>query len=155
MEFAASILTAIDFGFKTSKAIHAILAGVKDGPDNVQRAAAAVYGLLSTLEQLAGCRTLEGFSNKTFKGRLLTCIDDLESFAGKLEGLNICGSEKRRGKYWKRLKAVYNENALDRIGVVVAGHTAALNFQLSVLQRYVRAQSDIVSEAYLRTSVYA
>lgn len=135
MEFAASIVTAIDFGFKTSKAIHFVLAGIKDGPDNVQRAAAAVYGLLSTLQQLARCRALDEFDSKALEERLLTCVDDLESFAGKLKGLTIEESEKRCGRYWKRLKAVYNEKALDKMGAVVAGHTAALNLQLSALQR--------------------
>lgn len=137
MEFAASILTAIDLGFKTSKFIHSVLAGIKDGPDSVQHAATAVYGLLSTLEQLAKCRALDESSSQGLKVRLLKCVDDLEYFDDKLRGLTIKDSEKRCGQYWKRIKALYNEKALDKIGSVIAGHTAALNLELSVLQRYV------------------
>ena len=140
MEFAASILTAIDFCFKTSKTLHAIISGIKDGPDNVQRAASAVNGLLSTLEQLQNCRALDESGSRALESRLLTCIDDLEAFAGKLKGLTIGDSEKRCERYWKRIMTVYNEKALDNIGAVVAGHTAALNLQLSVLQRYVRVR---------------
>lgn len=137
MEFAASILTAIDFGFKTSKIIHSIISGVKDGPDNIQHTVAAVDGLLSALQQLAKCRALDKSDSEALKDRLLKCVDDLEAFNGKLKGLVIGDSEKRCGRYWKRLKSVYNEKALDKMRAVVAGHTAALSLHLTALQRCV------------------
>lgn len=145
MEFAASILTAIDFGFKTSKILHSVISGVKDGPENVQQAATIVYGLLSTLEQLAKCRALDESGSEALRDRLLKCVDDLESFDRKLKGLTIEDSEKRCGRYWKRLKCVYNEKALDKMRAIVAGHAAALNLHLAALQRY-----DTPKHAWLR-----
>lgn len=148
MEFAASILTAIDFGFKTSKLIHSIISGVKDGPDNVQQAATAIYDLLSALDQLSKCRALDKSGSEALRDRLLECADDLESFDGRLKGLTVGESEKRCGRYWKRLKCVYNEKALDKMRAVVAGHTAALNLHLTTLQRYRRfllAQDPIMT----------
>lgn len=136
MEFVASILTTVDFGFKTSKLLYYVISGVKDGPDNVRQTAIAIYGLLSVLEQLSKCRALDESGSEALRDRLLKCVDDLESFDGRLKGLIIEEAEKRCGRYWKRLKAVYNEKALDKMRAVVVGHTAALNLHLATLQRY-------------------
>ena len=144
MEFAASILTAIDFCLKTSKLLHGILAGIKDGPDNVQQTATEVYGLLSTLEQIANLRVLDGPDGKlieALKSRVLICCNDLEAFEGKLRGLTVKASDRRCGRYWKTIKTVYNEKALDKMCAIVTGHTAALHLQLGALQRYVRSSN--------------
>ena len=135
MEFAASIITAIDFSFKTSKFIHSFINGVEDGPENVQRAATAVSGLQLTLEQLSKCRALPQSGSEALRDRLLKCVEDLTAFGRKLEGLTIKDSEKRSRRYWKRIQCAYNEKALDKIAAIVTGHTAALNLHLAALQR--------------------
>ena len=135
MEFAASIITAIDFGIKTSKFIHSVIHDVKDGPTNVQHAATAVSGLQLTLEQLSKCPALRQSRSEALKTRLLNCGDDLTAFDRKLKALTIEDSEKRSRRYWKRLRCAYNEKALDKIAAIVMGHTAALNLHLAALQR--------------------
>ena len=133
MEFAIGILTVIDLGLKSSKFLHDVLAGVKDGPISVQRTTTEIYGLISTLEQLAECRALEM--------RLLKCADDLKIFDSKLQGLTIGDSERRFGRYWKKIKTVYNEKELDKISATVKSHATALHLQLSALQRFVVTSS--------------
>ncbi|SPO06532.1 uncharacterized protein DNG_09222 [Cephalotrichum gorgonifer] len=130
----ANALAFVVLALKSAKTIYAVIGDLKDGPNNVRRAITNVNRLLSTLDQLSKCRALDERGSNGLADRMLTCLKDLETFSTKLEGLRVTKSEKRLGMYWKRVKAVLNEKALDNMNDVVAGHTSALNLQLAALQ---------------------
>jgi len=134
----ASIITLADIALKSAKAIHRVLSGVRDGPDNIKQAVVAVGGLLLTLEQLSKCRALDQNGSEALTAHVLACINDLERFHEKLKILVIGAEEQRRERYWKNIKAIFNERALVNMSSTVAGHTSTLNLALNVLQRYVQ-----------------
>ena len=136
MEVAANITTFVLVGLKSAKAIKEIISGIKDGPGNVRRTAAAVGGLVSTLLLLSECRALDERGSKALEERLLACVDDLEDFDKHLREFTIEESETRRGRYWKRIKAFLSEKRLEQFCDIVTQHTTALDLQLGVLQRF-------------------
>lgn len=131
----ASVLAIIGVGRKAAKAVHAVFSGLKDGPQDVQRASINVQGLISALERLSESRVLEDDGDGALSERMLRCVDDVETFAAKLGKLTISDAERRRGKYWKKLRTILNENDLDEMNRVVLAHTSALNLELNALQR--------------------
>lgn len=137
MEAGANTLAFVILAIKSAKLIHTVLRSIKDGPENVRRTADDVAGLLSTLEQLSRCRALERSGCGPLEARLLRCVDDLEAFDGDIKRLEVGEGEGKRVRYWRRVKAAWGERRLDGMRVVVSGHCAALNLQLSALQRFV------------------
>ena len=133
----ASIVSFIDVGLKATKKIHSLLSGIKDGPQYVEQTSRNVYDLLSALEQISKCPMIDENNDKTLTVRLLACLNDLQMFDRELQQLSIDDSERRLGKYWKKVKTVWNEKALARMGSVISGHTAALNLHLNILHRYM------------------
>lgn len=137
MEAGANTLAFVILAIKTTKLIHTVLRSIKDGPENVRRTANDVAGLLSTLEQLSRCRALERSGCEPLEVRLLRCVDDLEAFDGDIKKLEVGDAEGKRVRYWKRVNAAWGERRLEGMRVIVSGHCAALNLQLSALQRFV------------------
>ena len=131
----ASVLAFAGLGLSAAKVLHTILESIKDGPQNVQQARTDVYGLYSALLQLSRCHVLDATDCTALKARLRACVEDLERFTSKIDVLTIEESDARGAQYWKKLKAVLNEKSLLRMSRVVASHTAAIDLQLSALQR--------------------
>jgi hypothetical protein len=131
----ASVLAIIGVGRKAAKAVHTVFSGLKDGPENVRHASTNVQGLISALERLSECRVLEDDGDGPLSKRMLACVDDVEAFAAKLEKLTISDTERRRGKYWKKLRTILKEKDLDDMNRIVLSHTTALNLELNALQR--------------------
>jgi len=131
----ASILAFVLAGLKAAKLAYAVLSSFKDGPENVKTAMADVESLLSTLEQLAVCRALEGQSGEALRAPMNACLHDIELFARELESLSPGTQSSRGARYWKKFRAAWEEKTLSKMSARVASHRASLNFCLNVIQR--------------------
>jgi|SRR3569833_1306463 len=129
----ASVLAFIGIALQSAKFIHDVFSAVKDGPENVKRAAYNVEQLQLTLERLSRCRAID--SDVATRDQVSKCTSDMETIAQKLQKLAVSETEKRSGRLWKRLRAAYSDNDLSKISVVVRDHTSALHISLSILQR--------------------
>ena len=122
------------FGILNSlQLIYEALSSIQDGPESVRLAANNVNQLRSILERLQHQQSLTDLDDD--EAHLRQCADDVEVIANKLMRLQISPYEKRSGKIWKRIKAALNEKDLDRMNIVIASHSTALNLRLIVQQR--------------------
>ncbi|CAI4212638.1 unnamed protein product [Parascedosporium putredinis] len=133
VSLGASAVAFLGVGIHAARALHAILSGIKDGPENVKRASDSVWGLVPILEDLARRRALGQDGKAVLERRLLMCVEDLEGFASKIDRISLSDSERRRGKYWKKVRMVFSEKALATMCAVTSGHVAAINLQLNVM----------------------
>ncbi len=133
----ASVLAFVTLSLQSAKLVYETLTSVKDGPKHVYQIARDVQSLQSTLERLARCRAAGARGDEAFATKLKACADDMTSFAKRLKTLTIDDGTSRLERNWKRVKAFLNEKDLETMGAVFIRHTAALNFHLSTLDRYV------------------
>lgn len=133
----SGVLTFITVALSSVQAIHKFVSSFSDGPQNLSRAADSLKYLQAILLQLSHSRALQNAPEQSFLEQIKRCKDDLAYFAEKLRGLEPSESERRVGKFWKRVKTAFGEKELRDLQDVVDHHSQALDSFLTILQRYV------------------
>ena len=134
----ASILALVGFALQSTKTIYQAISGIKNGPEQVQKLASAVHNLQLVLEQISTCQAVKLAGTETnlkvITDLIEACNKNVSRYENKLTKVRISLNDKKVGKAWKKIKAVLQENDLQRMWTEVNNHVAALGLQLNLLQ---------------------
>lgn len=132
----ASVIAFITIAAQSAKVIGNVIAGIKDGPENVARAGRTILMLQATLIQLAQCHELSQTTRShIMETQIKHCHDDLAAFATRLSKLQLLDADSSSRRAWKRLKTIISEKELDMMTTVVGSHASILGLWLASAKR--------------------
>jgi hypothetical protein len=134
----AGILAFVTLGIKSAKVIHDILSSYRDSNKNVEQTTNNVASLQASLERFSRCRHVCERPDEALATKVKQCADDTSRFADDLKRLSVNNGATMERK-WQKIKAFFKEKDLAKFSTVIVGHTAALNFYLDILDRYVHS----------------
>lgn len=134
----ASVLALVGFALQSTKTIYQAISGIKNGPEQVQQLASAVYNLQLVLTQISTCRAVKlagpETNLKVITDLIEACNKNVSTYENELMKVQISLNDKKAGKAWKKIKTVLKENDLRRMRTEVNNYVAALGLQLNLLQ---------------------
>lgn len=135
MDAGASIIAFVTVGLQSVKTVYGIISSIKDGPSKLDDLRGAIGNLQSLLEQMQNSPSLAA-SLMTTSSSLLPlvqrCVDDIQRFEARINRIRVPSGEKFRGKIWKRLKLVFEEDGIPYMISIVTGHLNALSLHCNV-----------------------
>ncbi|KAK6066682.1 ankyrin repeat protein [Seiridium cupressi] len=151
MDAGASIIAFVTIGLQSIKTIYTVISAVKDGPSKLSDLMMAIGSLMSILEHLQNnprLRPLPRTSSTDFAPSIEECTGVMKRFEDQVRKLQITHKETRRGKIWKRLKFVFQEDDIPYIISIItnAMQTLTLHFdihQVAALSEVSAQQSEI------------
>ncbi|KAK6072205.1 ankyrin repeat protein [Seiridium cupressi] len=151
MDAGASIIAFVTIGLQSIKTIYTVISAVKDGPSKLSDLMMAIGSLMSILEHLQNnprLRPLPRTSSTDFAPSIEECTGVMKRFEDQVRKLQITDKETRRGKIWKRLKFVFQEDDIPYIISIItnAMQTLTLHFdihQVAALSEVSAQQSEI------------
>lgn len=132
----ASVLTFLGLALSSTRAVHAILSAVKDGPERVQRLTVDIEQLKDVLERLSQAQigVIGTTDSSHVAGLVIRCSNDMNAFESKLQNFTLSLDDRRIGRFWKRLNRVISEKELGRISDILRTHSLSLNLAVSLVQ---------------------
>lgn len=99
---AASIVALVTVGLQSASAIHAVVSGIRGGPEQVSRLASALEDLSRVLQQLSRIQTVrQGRSGEGFAEleRLMgLCVKNVDGFGARLAKQKRVPADKTLGE---------------------------------------------------------
>ncbi|KAI1454940.1 hypothetical protein F4805DRAFT_438037 [Annulohypoxylon moriforme] len=123
----ANVLAFVLLALKSAKTSYETISAIKDGPEIVRQVAANINQFYWILY---GLRNSPAAIDDSLMGHLKTCCEQLNSAASFIEKLQISPSERRAGRFWRRLKAFLGEKDLDQLNVQLTMNIGILNLKL-------------------------
>ncbi|KAF7503130.1 hypothetical protein GJ744_004272 [Endocarpon pusillum] len=134
----APVLAFIMVALHSTKKVYEAVSDIKNGPDLVEKLAAAVTNLQSVLTQLSNCPAVTSPDPETDLGAILalikTCSEDVLRYEKQLGKVRTSPDEKGLGRAWKRFMTVLHEKDFQQMSVGVNHHVSALGVHLGLIQ---------------------
>ncbi|KXX75120.1 Peroxisomal NADH pyrophosphatase NUDT12 [Madurella mycetomatis] len=132
----ASVLAFVVLALKSANAIHQVLSAIKDGPEVLRHLVGEIAQLQGILKRLSRLQpgSVDDGDMKALETAARRCTDDVKDMESRLQRLSIRPTDRRPGKFWKRLVTVVDEKDLMRMQTIVRCHLMMLSVHLGLLQ---------------------
>ena len=135
MDGAASVITIVGLALHSTQFVYQTLSGINNAPRTLRHLTSNLHELSNILQQL------NGFGGDLFLAselpRLISkCAEYMGEFEAKL--CKLCSpDDKKAARLWKNVKAMLQENELDRMSALLHQDFIALSLQLDIIKAYV------------------
>jgi hypothetical protein len=145
---AASIIALVTVALQSASAIHAVVSGIRDGPEQVSQLILALEGLNGVLQQLSRLQALRQDGNREdlsdLENLMGSCVKDIDRFRRMLAKLQHVHADKTLGRAWKQVKSILHKEEFREMRQTMNDYVSRLNLQLNIVQRYITRLRQLV-----------
>jgi hypothetical protein len=138
---AASIVALVTVALQSASAIHAVVSGIRNGPEQVSQLILALESLNGVLQQLSRLQTIRQDGSREdlsdLENLMGSCVKDINRFRRMLAKLQHVPADKTLGRAWKQVKPILHKEEFREMRQTIHDYISRLNLQLNIIQRYV------------------